>query len=44
MPKFAGVVEPTRVDALAGTFRSLDVNYEIELYDARGELVRTILP
>ncbi|AEV81183.1 hypothetical protein ACWT_0169 [Actinoplanes sp. SE50] len=44
MPKFAGVVEPTRVDDLADVFRSLDVDYEIELYDVEGELVRTLLP
>ncbi|GGQ73495.1 hypothetical protein [Couchioplanes azureus] len=44
MPKFAGVVEPTRVDELADIFRSLDVDYEIELYDVEGELVRKILP
>ncbi|MFB9336492.1 hypothetical protein [Actinoplanes octamycinicus] len=44
MPKFAGVVEPASADKLADTFRSLDVDYEIELYDVDGELVRTILP
>lgn len=44
MPKFAGVVEPTRVDELADTLRSFDVDYEIELYDVKGELVRTLLP
>jgi hypothetical protein len=44
MPKFGGVVEPTRVNKLADTFRSLDVDYEIELYDVRGQFVRTILP
>ncbi len=44
MAKFAGVVEPTRVDELADIFRSLDVDYEIELYDVEGKIVRTILP
>jgi len=44
MPKFGGVVEPTRVNELADTFRSLNVDYEIELYDVQGELLRTILP
>ncbi|MDI6105568.1 hypothetical protein QLQ12_44005 [Actinoplanes sp. NEAU-A12] len=44
MPKFAGVVEPTRVDELADTLRSFDVDYEIELYDVKGELIRTLLP
>ena len=43
MPKFAGVVEPARVDELADTFRSLDVDYEIELYDVKGKLLRTIV-
>lgn len=44
MPKFSGVVEPTQVNELADTFRSLNVDYEIELYDVQGELLRTILP
>lgn len=44
MSKFAGVVEPTRVDDLADVFRSFDVDYEIELYDVKGELIRTLLP
>ena len=44
MANFGGVVEPTRVDELTDTFRSLDVDYEIELYDAQGQLIRTILP
>lgn len=44
MPKFAGVVEPTRVDDLADVFHSFGVDYEIELYDVEGELVRTLLP
>ena len=42
MPKFAGVVEPTSADKLADAFRSLDVDYEIELYGVDGELGRTI--
>ena len=44
MSKFAGVVNPARADDLAATFRSLDIDYEIELYDAAGELARTLLP
>jgi hypothetical protein len=43
VPKFAGVVELTRADELADAFRSLDVDYEIELYNLDGELIRTIL-
>ena len=41
---FAGVVDPVRVDELAGTLRSLGVDYEIELYDRAGELIRTLRP
>lgn len=44
MPTFAGVVEPTRADELADTLRSFDVDYEIERYDVKGELLRTLLP
>jgi hypothetical protein len=44
MPKFGGVVEPTRVNELADAFRSLNVDYEIEVYDVQGKLLRTILP
>ncbi|MET8146880.1 hypothetical protein ACIBSW_14140 [Actinoplanes sp. NPDC049668] len=44
MRKFAGVVAPARVDELADTFRSLGIDYEIELYDATGELARTLQP
>lgn len=41
-PKFAGMVEPDRVDDLADVLRSLDLDYEMELYDADGELIRTL--
>lgn len=44
MPTFGGVVEPTRVNELADIFGSLNIDYEIELYDVQGELLRTILP
>jgi hypothetical protein len=44
MPKFAGVVDPARVDELASTLRALDIDYEIELYDVAGESIRTLMP
>jgi hypothetical protein len=44
VPKFAGVVDPARVDELASTLRALDIDYEIELYDVAGDLVRTLTP
>ncbi|AGL16057.1 hypothetical protein [Actinoplanes sp. N902-109] len=44
MSLFAGVVESTRVDDLAHVFRFFGIDYEIELYDVEGTLVRTLLP
>ncbi|MEU4218409.1 hypothetical protein [Actinoplanes sp. NPDC026623] len=44
MPTFAGVVDPARVDELAGTFSTLDIDYEIELYDRAGDLARRLRP
>jgi hypothetical protein len=44
MPKSGGVVEPTRVDELADTFRSLNVDYEIELYDVQGSSSERFCP
>jgi hypothetical protein len=44
MVKFAGVVDPDRVDELAAALGALGIDYEIELYDQADELVRKLRP
>lgn len=44
MAKFAGVIEPSRIGELAGILRSLNIDYEIELYDRADKLVQTLRP